>query len=68
MEQLMEITSPFGDAVRFETMQAREELGRLAEYDITVLSAKETLLPKDCLLYTSYGLRAGGDQPACHAG
>lgn len=49
MEQLMEITSPFGDAVRFETMQAREELGRLAEYDITVLSAKETLLPKDIL-------------------
>lgn len=62
-EQLMAITSPFGDDLRFERLHAREELGRLSEFRISALSLKESLSPRDILgrhvTVTHNGLDAG---------
>jgi type VI secretion system secreted protein VgrG len=49
-ERAMSITTPLsGDALLFHTLEVSEELGRLAEYNITVLSDKRDIDPNDLL-------------------
>ena len=46
----MEITTPLGDGVLlFHAMHAREELGRLSEFQLDLLSAKNDINPDDIL-------------------
>jgi type VI secretion system secreted protein VgrG len=46
----MEITTPLGDEVLlFHGMHAREELGRLSEFQLDLLSAKNDINPDDIL-------------------
>jgi type VI secretion system secreted protein VgrG len=46
----MEITTPLGDGVLlFHGMHAREELGRLSEFQLDLLSAKNDINPDDIL-------------------
>ncbi|MGH9141387.1 MAG: type VI secretion system Vgr family protein, partial [Vicinamibacterales bacterium] len=50
MPRVMEITTPLGeDVLLFHGMHAREELGRLSEYQIDLLSMKNDLNPDDIL-------------------
>ena len=49
-DRAMSITTPLGgDALLFHTLEVSEELGRLAEYNITVLSEKKDIDPNDLL-------------------
>jgi type VI secretion system secreted protein VgrG len=49
-ERAMSITTPLGgDVLLFHTLDVSEELGRLAEYNITVLSEKRDIDPDDLL-------------------
>jgi type VI secretion system secreted protein VgrG len=49
-DRAMSITTPLGgDVLLFHTLDVTEELGRLAEYDITVLSEKRDIDPNDLL-------------------
>ena len=44
MARAMEIVTPLGeDALLFHRMSAREELGRLSEYEIDLLSARNDI-------------------------
>ena len=50
MARVMQIKTPLGDGVLlFYSMVAREALGRLFEYDITLLSSKSDIKPEDLL-------------------
>ena len=50
MPRVMEITTPLGDDVLlFHGMHAREELGRLSEYQLDLLSPKNDINPDDIL-------------------
>jgi type VI secretion system secreted protein VgrG len=49
-ERAMSITTPLGgDVLLFHTLDVTEELGRLAEYNISVLSEKRDIDPDDLL-------------------
>jgi type VI secretion system secreted protein VgrG len=49
-DRAMSITTPLGgDVLLFHTLDVHEELGRLAEYNITVLSDKKDIDPNDLL-------------------
>jgi type VI secretion system secreted protein VgrG len=49
-ERAMSITTPLGgDVLLFHTLDVSEELGRLAEYNISVLSEKRDIDPNDLL-------------------
>ena len=45
----MRLDSPLGDALRFVGMSAREELGRLFEFDIEALSTRKDIQPAQLL-------------------
>ena len=50
MQRVMEITTPLGtDVLLFHSMAAREEMGRLFEFRITVLSARNDVDPNKLL-------------------
>ena len=50
MARVMQIKTPLGDGVLlFYSMAASEALGRLFEYDITLLSSKSDIKPEDLL-------------------
>ena len=49
-ERAMSIATPLGgDVLLFHTLDVSEELGRLAEYNISVLSEKRDIDPDDLL-------------------
>lgn len=50
MQRVMEISTPLAqDVLLFHTLNAAEELGRLFNYEISVLSAKNNINPDDLL-------------------
>ena len=50
MARVMEIKTPLGDGVLlFYSMAASEALGRLFEYELTLLSTKSDIKPEDLL-------------------
>ena len=49
MPRVMEIATPLADDLLFHTMQAREELSRVAEYQVELLSLKNDITIDDVL-------------------
>lgn len=70
MPRMMEITTPLGpDALLFHTLEAREELGRLFEYRIEVLSENPDINPSDLLgKHVTVKLELAEGGPRCFDG
>src|SRR5262245_10715116 len=49
MERLIELTTPRDKELLFRAMDAREELGRLSEFDVSALSTNPDIKPSDLL-------------------
>ena len=49
MPRVMEITTPLGDDLLFRSMHAREEMSRLSEFQIDLLSPKNNIKLDDIL-------------------
>jgi len=64
MARQIELTTPLGkDVLLFQAMHAREELGRLSEFDLSALSTRGDINPSDLLsknITVKLELRSGG--------
>ena len=49
MARIFELTTPLGPDLLFRSLRGREELGRLSEFEISAVSTRADILPKDLL-------------------